>query len=405
MKYSAVQYKLYGELTLVLRGRNVGQCLGLLQQNGIPLRFVRVRNGVGYCNICLRDFDAVYRTCRAHHVRFRIEGRHGLPFWRQRLWRRKSLAVGAIAFLCVVYGMSSVIWRIDVTGPKDDEGVNEIREAAKSIGLYVGQRKSQLADPVKLQQFLLKKAPDFVWIGVRTTGSVTTIQAIPKVEGTKPLDQTPHNIVATQPAVIRSVSAARGRVLVKANQYVRPGQVLVTGNLADGQPSVPADAKVMGEVWYTSKVAVPLKVVQKGLTGETVQRDYIAIGSLRLRVWGWQEPHFPASYERDKITDWKIGNITSPIQWENVRLYEATQSAENYSMEQAKSSALDLAASDVRSQMRGEGRILGQSVLHEQVTHGTLYETVLTRVEQDIGVAAPIPAPQPKQENDTNSPH
>lgn len=391
MKYTAVEYAFHGELVLHLRGHDVGNCLTRMHEAGIPLRSVKVRESSGQCAVCLRDFDSVYRICRTSKVRFRIVHRRGLPFWRKRLWRRKMFAVGALFFVCVIYTMSSMIWRVDVTGPKDEDGMGEIRDAARATGIFVGQRKTEMADPVTLQQNLLSHAPNFVWVGVRTVGSVTTIQAIPKVKDIPSTVSVPQNIIASRPAVIQSVAATRGRVVVKKNQYVRPGDVLISGNLTEGRPSVPASGQVMGEVWYTTKVSVPLQVVQGELTGQKVTRDYLYIGPLKIRVWGFEEPHFSASYERDKGTDWAIGKFILPVQWQKVQLYEATQSTEIRSVTQAKTAALTLAERDVLTQMRTDGRILGQSVLHEQLQHGTLYETVLTRVSQNIGVPSVIP--------------
>lgn len=398
---------LYGSLTLTLRGADVPSCIGYLQRAGITLRDVRVRNRQARCTICLRDFDSFYQTCRTNHVRFRVEARHGLPFWGHRLWHRKAFALGAIAFVCVVYTMSSIIWKIDVTGPENEDGTLQLREAAQSAGLYIGQTKSHLPNPVVLAQRILSASPDFVWVGVQTTGSVVTIQAIPKVAGAKPLDEVPHNIVATQPAVIRNVSASRGRVVVKKNQFVHPGQLLISGTLADGGAMVPADGQVMAEVWYTSKIEVPLKVKQVGLTGVSVKRDYLVIGQLKLRLWGFQEPHFSASYERDRGTDWHLGSYVLPIQWQNVQQYEVSASVADQGKAAAEQTARRLAVSDVKTQMGGRGKLLGQSVLHQQVAHGTLYETVLTRVEQNIGVPAAIPKPMtpPPTGTDTGTPH
>ncbi|WP_236017817.1 sporulation protein YqfD [Alicyclobacillus suci] len=398
MKYARWMYAMYGSVTLHLRGRAVGDCLVQLHERGIPLRSVRVYGDAGQCTICLKDFDDVYRVCRAHRVRFRIVDRQGLPFLRKRIWKRKMFALGAILFVCIIYGMSSMIWRIDVLGVEDPDGVAQIREAAKASGLYVGQRRATLGDPFVVQQKILAKASDFVWVGLRTNGSVATIQALQKVKGTEKTANQPHNIVASVPAVIRTVAATRGRVVVKKNQYVTPGQVLISGALTDGGPSVPASGDVLAEVWYTSKVSVPLKVIKNGLTGESVTRDYLLFGAWRIRVWGFKEPHFRASYERDKTTDWHVGKFALPIQMQHVQVYEATSRAEALSVAAAKQKAQELASADVQTKVQGAAQVLGQSVLHQQVSHGTLYETVLTRVEQNIGVTAAIPAPKEPKE-------
>ncbi|GLG00302.1 sporulation protein YqfD [Alicyclobacillus hesperidum subsp. aegles] len=402
MSETPIQLVWYGSLTLALRGRDLSACIAALQRRGITLRNVRVRRDYAVVTVSLRAFPMVYQVCRQHRVKFRIEARHGAPFWRRRLWRRKAFAIGAVAFVCAMYAMSSVIWRIDIQGATDEDGVAELRAAAHDAGLYVGQWRSRLADPAVLAEEMLKHANNFVWIGVQTTGSVTTIRAIPKIEGARAAAEQPHNIVAARPAVILNVQATRGRPMVKPNQFVRPGQVLISGVLAEGEPNVPASGKVLGEVWYTSNVTIPLTMIQQGLTGETATRDYLYLGSWRLRVWGFKEPQFAAVYERDEGTDWHIGQFVLPVQWQRATLYEASPSAIIQSVAAAKETALVAAQRDVATQAGGDSRVLGQSVLHERVERGTLYETILTRVEQDIGAPAPIPAPAPESSNSTS---
>ncbi|TDY48010.1 hypothetical protein C7445_105192 [Alicyclobacillus sacchari] len=402
MSETPIQWVWYGSLTLALRGVEISRCIADLQRRGITLRDVRVRRDHAVVTVSLRAFPTVYQVCRQHRVKFRIEARHGAPFWRRRLWRRKAFALGAMVFVCAMYAMSSVIWRIDIQGAADEDGVAELRSAAHDAGVYVGQWRSRLAEPAVLAEEMLKHASNFVWIGVQTTGSVTTIRAIPKIAGSRAAAEEPHNVVATRPAVILNVQATRGRPIVKPNQFVRPGQVLISGVLAEGEPNVPASGKVLGEVWYTSNVTIPLTMIQQGLTGETTTRDYLCVGSLRLRVWGFKEPQFTAVYERDEGTEWHIGQFVLPIQWQRATLYEASPSAVVQSVAAAKRQALLTAERDVATQAGGDSHVLGQSVLHERVERGTLYETILTRVEQDIGAPAPIPAPAPEAGNNTS---
>ena len=46
--------------------------------------------------------------------------------------------------------------------------------------------------------------------------------------------------------------------MVKINSFVQKGDVLISGLIGSGnQQVVVAKGVVMGEVWYTSKIAVP----------------------------------------------------------------------------------------------------------------------------------------------------
>ncbi|WP_206830897.1 sporulation protein YqfD [Alicyclobacillus fructus] len=379
-----------GSATLVVSGPGARQCVARLQRQGIVVRDVRfVADGV-MLRVSVAGLRSLISSRRALNVKFRIVERHGAPFLGRRLWRRKAFAVGAFAFVAILYALSSIVWRIDIQGAEGEDQEAELRQAAVEAGLEVGQWKSRLAPPAELAERIVARAQNYVWVGVELKGSVAVVRGIPKIPGVPEANRQPCNIVATRPGVILDVQASRGRVLVKPNQLVQPGQVLISGRLTDGGPNVPASGHVYAEVWYTSDVSIPLRISQQGLTGAFVSRDYLQIGTARLRVWGFQEAP-PATYERDRDTDWRVGSWRLPVQWVHATLYEVKPAVLQVDAAAARAEALVMAASDVRSLAGGDMVILGQSVLQERLERGTLYATILTRVQQDIGAPAPIP--------------
>lgn len=388
MKYASLSHFLRGALTVEFRGENLSLFVPRLQQEGIRLHQVRFRQGRCICSFSLGDFEKVYTLCRQNRVKLRFIRRSGLPFLKKRALHRKAFMFGIILFFAIIYIASSMIWKIQVQA-SDEELIPGVLQAARSSGLFVTTWKNRLPDVLKLQEEILKKSTNLVWVGVRIQGSVASIQAVERIANTPAENRTPHNIVAAKPGVIRRVFATRGVVNVKPGQLVQPGQILVSGTLYEGT-QVPANAEVLAEVWYTSTVQVPLAVRESGLTGEHDTRDYIDIGKLGLRVWGWKQPNYAASLERDSVTSWHIAKWTLPIQLRKVWEYEMTTRAEQTSVAKARSQALELAAQDVRTQIGKAGTILRQTVLQPKVSHGTLYETVLTQAEEDIGTPGNI---------------
>lgn len=297
------------------------------------------------------------------------------------------MLVGIALFFVALYGLGNVIWQVDVSGVEDDSRQLVI-QAARELGVYPGSWKSKVPEPDVIQSRLLKKLPNLMWVGVQMDGSKVRIEAVPKVPDVQPLNKTPHDVIAGKPGVIRRVFANRGTVMVKPGQVVHPGDVVISGNLAGGTKWVPADGQVFAEVWYNTRITIPLQVNQSALTGNHVERDYLTLGGLNLRFWGWQQPDYQATYERDETSDWKLGGLTLPVQWKQVTLYEVSPAQVKQSEDDAARNALALAAQDVRGQMRGDGEILEQTVLHREVQHGKLYETILTKTDENIGVAA-----------------
>lgn len=392
----------HGFLLMELRGQSVSEALRAFQQEGIELYYVKVRSGRSTLGISRHDFASFYSICRQHGVKIRFIKKEGFPFLAKRWAKRKCMIAGFGLFLSLVYGMSAMIWQVSVTGV-DEEAQATVLQAAKECGLYPGAWKGPLEDVQVIQNRLLEKIPSLVWVGVQVEGSKAKLEALEKIPNTEKIDATPHNLIAAKPAVIRYVYATRGQSLVKPGQVVHPGQIVISGNLGEGVKSVPATGRVLAEVWYTSKVEMPLQVIHSGLTGAFVNRDYLMFGSATLRVWGWQQPDYKSTYEQSNDTDFHLGNWAVPIQLRKVTVYEAFPEAVSKSEQSAEQSAIHLAAQDVRRHMAEEGEILTQTVLHREVSHGKLYETILTRTEEDIGVAA---AMEPVQEElPSSQPH
>lgn len=389
-----------GALHVELRGDAVDVVITQLQQSGRTLHRIRVREHRGTLIIALRDFSALYTLCRRHHVRIRFIERIGFVFWLRRLSGRKSMVVGPALFVLIICLASSMLWQVTVTGVSEDTR-GALREAAAQSGITVGAWKGSIADLAVVQDRILSKLPNLVWVGASITGGKANLEAIEKVPGVPGKPKSPQDIVAGKPAVILHVYATRGKVLVQPGQVVHPGQVLVTGNLGEDGTQVPAQAEVFAEVWYTSQVTMPLAVAQQGLTGDYVTKDYLTVGSLQLRIWGWKAQHFAQSVNQVKETDWHLGNLRLPFQYRQVKVAQTTKTALLQSRKKASERAPVLALQDVQGRMGEDGTVLAQRVLHQEVSHGKLYETILTKVEQDIGVGKPIPeAITPKQKDD-----
>ena len=380
----------YGGLHIELRGADVEAAVFDVLQAGIELRQLRVRQKDATAIVSLRYFDTVRIIAKSHRVKIRFLERYGIPFWMNRLRRRKTMLLGPLLFVCIVYFCSSMIWQVNISGVKS-ETEPAVRQAAGDAGVFVGAWKWNLKDTRQIQDTLLQKVPDLIWTGVDFQGARANIDAIEKVKGIEQESLEPHDIVADKPAVIRQVYATRGRVLVKPGQVVHPGDVLITGNLAEGGQQVPAAGQVLAETWYTTDVTVSLAISRNGMTGRSYRQGFLAIGASGIHLLGWKHPKYADEVNRVSESDWKIGKWAIPVQWRQVTTYEVSQPALTKSETAARKEALQLAMQDVQSKIGESGSILQQTVLQVQVSHGKLYEKVWTKAEEDIGVAKAIP--------------
>ncbi|GGJ09298.1 hypothetical protein GCM10010885_17960 [Alicyclobacillus cellulosilyticus] len=386
------EHRWRGAVRLELRGAFVARVLRDLHAEGVPLYDVRVGDDRCSLRIALGDFRALVAACRRHKVRLRAVERIGLPFAARRLRQRKVMWVGPVLFLCVLACLSSIIWQVDVSGTDDEDLVREVVAAARENGLYVGAWRWNLPEVEVLQARMLDHLPSLVWIGVQLHGAKAQLEVLPKIPAQPPAPAAPQDIVAAKPGTVLKVFATRGDVVVRPGQTVQPGQVLISGRLGDSGVAVAADGKVYAEVWYRSQVALPLSVVQQAWTGASVRRVYLRFGAWALHVWGWKQADYPRQVTVSDERDLRVFGLRLPVGWQSDEIREVEPRRFALTESAARKEALRLAALDVRARAGADARVLGQTVLQTQVEHGKLYETVLTRVEEDIGTAAPLPA-------------
>ena len=368
-----------------------------LYKRGVELSHLRIRESSCSFTTRLDQIRDLREIRRRYRVKVRFGRRGGLPVLAHRAWRRKSFFVGAALFVVILNVLGSLVWRVDISGVTGDTA-ETLSLAAKDVGIRPGAWRPSMPSPTTLQDELLKAMPNLLWVGVHLDGGVAKIDAIEKVKGVTPQSLPPQNIVASKTGVILKVFATRGDVLVKKGQVVSPGQVLISGSLADGSVEVAASGQALAEVWYTSKVVVPLQANQGVLTGQYVTRGYLNIGSAHFRVWGWQQPKYSSQIDESKEYQWHIGGINLPIRWQDVRVYEAGTKTYQQSVKEALLRAQELASQDVVTKGGNDSRVLSQTVLQQNVGRGNLYATVLTRLEEDIGVSEPLPESPQKQD-------
>jgi similar to stage IV sporulation protein len=385
-----------GCVTIRIAGSGTERLLSEAAGDGIELLALRrTSRGELECVVTVGDFFRLRPHLRRTGCRLEIVRKRGLPFQLARIGRRKSFAAGLVLFFIGLYALSSLVWRIEIEGNErlTDE---EILAAARAEGLYPFQWSFRLPGVGELSRRLNNKLPGTAWVGVEKRGTMITIRV---VESTEPETRellSPRHLIAKEDAVITRVTATRGRPVVKKNQRVRKGDVLISGILGtEGHyMTVPADGTVRGLVWHEYDITSPLVRKAKTYTGERRTVWHAVLGGRSLQVSGFGEPPF-AKYEsvlRQENAAWRgiilpVGRIRETqleVRFEERRLTEKEAAAEG----------LMQARADILRKAGADAEIRAEKILHRKTGNGKVYMKVLFEVEQSITDEMPLVKPQ-----------
>ncbi len=397
---NSIKEWLAGHVTITVRGKRFERFINRAVRGGLHIWNIRIiGEELGQCEITVRDYFRVRPFLRETGCRPHVVHRSGLPFLIVRMRKRAGFALGALLFLLGMYVLSTFVWNVEVKGTHRISPY-AVSKAAEQIGLKTGSWKPVLAEPQTLQRQLLALLPEASWVGVEIRGTKLIIQVVEKDVPEKQQVIGPRHLIAKKKAVVHSIIAETGKTMVKVNQFVNKGQVLISGLIGNDerQALVPARGKVKGEVWYVSDVSVPYKMSRSRLTGEQETRYYLTVGSYALRLWPFETKTFPSAETLEHRSTLQLGQVQVPLGWKTVTQQEVETVARTLTPDEADALAKQFARKDVLAHAEKDAVIADEKVLHRKEENGKVYLSIHYTVIEEIAeeqplVAAPPPAP------------
>jgi len=353
-------------------------------------------------NIKLDDVKAIKHLKRATGYKINFTNKQGYPFMIRRLLRRKQILLGMIISLLLILLLSNILWKVSVEGVST-EMEEKIYEQLESYGIHPGSWVQSLESSSSIQQRLIDDLPELLWVGVHRKGTTFQLEGVEKVVVKREKVQGPRHLVATKKGVIQSMYISNGLPKVKVNDYVEPGDMLVSGIINDqdeessdeedekkDQVLVAAEGDVIANTWYEVSVTVPLSSANELLTGEKSHQHYLGMGAFRLPIWGFKKPDYQDSHH--EITEnpiyflkWKL-----PVNKVETIIREKVYNKTTRTKEEAIEIGVRQAKKELQLQLGPESHIKMEKVLHESTVNGKVKLNLYVSVEENITKEEPI---------------
>jgi len=337
-------------------------------------------------SIALSDFFQLRVLLKETGCRARIIRKKGLPFQIRRIKRRSGLFAGAISFVLILYMLSSMIWSVEIEGVKLPETEILIRQELAKLGVKPGSFKFKTEDESIIQRKIMERMPTVTWVGYRYEGTTAYLKVVEKTLPEQLSKTNPRHLVAKKKAIIYDFFVEQGQPMVKINQYVKPGDILVSGIIGkeDDSKIVSAKGKVWGEVWYESKVEVPLIQKRNVLTGDQKELYYIKIGKWPLKVWGYGDIPFKNHLSTDKEFNFNIKDWTFPISWVKETISSTKSKEVKISEQEALEIGKKLSRDQLYRKLQPEAEIKEENVLRKHLENGKVYIKMHYTVIEEI---------------------
>ncbi|CDQ39619.1 MULTISPECIES: sporulation protein YqfD [Virgibacillus] len=401
MKYIQ-ESALTGYVTIAVTGEKPELFFQHCTSYGIRVWDVRkTKNDVCEGNIKVSDIKQIKQLRRRTQYKIRFKQRKGYPFFIRKLLGKKELLLGFFLSILLILFLSNILWEVKITGvPKDIE--EKINKQLNQYGIHPGTWIFSLESPKEIQQQLLDDVPELLWVGIDQKGTTFYLEGVEKVVVKEEETPGPRNLIASKKGIIKNMYVTKGVPQVHVNDYVEPGDLLVSGNMGVNEEAereddehkqvgyVAADGEIMATTWYEVKVSVPLQANTEQLTGNQEKKFHLGFGDFRVPIWGFgstefENTHREISEEPIRFFKWEL-----PVKLIETLVSEKTYDKQKRTKNEAVEAGINQAKEELRLRLGPKARIVSEKVLHESLENGKVKLNLYMTVEENIVETQPL---------------
>ncbi|WP_196220251.1 sporulation protein YqfD [Terrilactibacillus tamarindi] len=366
---------IYGHVKASIHGQLTEPFINLCVKRNIAIWDIKRRNKTTIvCSLYIKDISKIKQLLKQTDCKIRFIDKKGFPFFMRRLLNRTGIIVGLICAILIITFLSNVVWRIDVKGA-DPRLETKIRQLLKQQHLKVGAINFVVPSTEVIETNLSAKLPKVTWIGVSKDGTTYHIDVVQKKLPKKQKVTRPRHLVAAKKAIIHRLFVEKGQPMVQDDQFVKKGQLLVSGIIGnENDPKfISSKGQVFGETWYQTTTKVPLNTTYETFSGQEYTKHYLKINKWKCPIWGFLN----TSYKHEKKD-----SVEKPIHflfWDLPLSYvkethrQVNQSKRAISPKQALKEGEQAARRQLKSKLPSKSEIASSTVESKKVKKGILY--------------------------------
>ena len=275
--------------------------------------------------------------------------------------------------------LSNMILDIEINHP-NKQIKKLIKKDLKEFGITKYKFKISYKEKELIKEKILDKEKDIIdWLEIEEKGTKYII----KLEERKKEELVlcnPRNIISTKEAIITKITSESGEIKKKINDYVVPGDILISGVIYNKETAVDkrcATGKVYGETWY--KVKVILDNNYKTIEETTNKRKglYLKVFNLEYKLFN--------KFSKYKIKEYNIiKSKILPINISFVIYEELLEKNNKNTLDNVDDKALEIAEKNIKNKLSNDESILTKKVLKKELKNSKIEVDVFISTEENI---------------------
>lgn len=368
-------------IVLNIKGKNINRFINkLIRQN---IEILNIKN-ISYKEVEIRiykcDLEKVQKIKTVYELQ-EIDS-CGLIKIKRILNKNKILLLFIFLGFSLLLLLTNIIFDVEVVHNK-----KEIRELLldelKKYDITEKKFVKSFEEMKKIKKEILEKYKDKLeWIEIERIGTKYIVRVEERKIPNEDIEFQNRNIVAKKNAVIRTILAENGVIVKNVNDYVKAGDIIVSGNVylnENLKSIVPAKGSVYGEVWYKSTVEVPFIYNEENYTSNV--NKVLTIKFLNRR---WELFNFHKYQNKDIEEKNIVRHLFLPLEI----VYETQREVEKidkiYTIDEAIAIARKKSITAMESKLNDKEYIISSKDLKVEIKESKIELEMFFAVYEDI---------------------
>ncbi|MGP4072516.1 sporulation protein YqfD [Piscibacillus sp. B03] len=308
-------------------------------------------------------------------VKFHKRG--GVPHYYQKRSKFFPILLSIVLVIGFIFVLSNMIWKVEINGGSPEVRY-EVEELIETLGMNRGSFIQSMESISSIEREIMNKIEEVSYVGIKRTGTSFHIMIEENNNNNIKEQNKPSNLVATNSGTIQKIYVSNGRPLVRINDVVQKGDVLVTGRLDDeNEVYTYSEGEVVAEVWYNITGTINLANEKKDLIDDVKTNYGLGVGN---RSWFMNKSNEQRLlFEESKpiyFLVWK-----TPLSIDKKYYYPEDTSVETFEDEQIIDEVIE---EQLKRKLGQSVEVLYQKILHQEKDSDKVKLEMFVKVLEDI---------------------
>ena len=374
-------FNLRSSIVLNIKGKNVNRFINKLVKQNIDILNIKYIN---YKEIEIRVFKSDLEKIEKIKSIYELNevNSYGLIKIRKILIKNKILLFFMFIGFLFILLLTNVIFDVEVVHNKKEIQELLISEL-KKYGITEKKFVKSFNEIEKIKKEILEKYKDKLeWIEIERVGTKYIVRVEERKIPNSDVETQNRNIVAKKSAIIKTIIAENGVVVKNVNDYVKAGDVIVSGNIYLNEALksvVRANGKVYGEVWYKSEVEMPFVYYEENYTSNINKVLMLSFLNKIFELFNFNK------FENKEIDEKNIVKHSFlPIKLSLETQREVKKTDKIYTIDEAIEMAKNKSISSMESKLNDKEYIISSKNLKVEIKESKIVLEMFFSVYEDI---------------------